>query len=117
VLNLVEFGMGPKEAVLAPRTHHQWFPDLLTLEGRSWAESTRVALTARGHKIGTIEHQGNANTIVVDRDGRLHGIADPRRSTTKASGDWGRINARSPCVDFLKLPAAAARHTTRFGAY
>jgi gamma-glutamyltranspeptidase / glutathione hydrolase len=87
VLNLVEFGMPPHEAVLAPRTHHQWFPDVLTLEGRSWAESTRLALTALGHKIATIEHQGNANTIVVDPDGRLHGIADPRRSTTNASGD------------------------------
>jgi gamma-glutamyltranspeptidase / glutathione hydrolase len=87
VLNLVEFGLGPKEAVLAPRTHHQWFPDVLTLEGRSWADPTRLALTAMGHKLRTIEHQGNANTIVVDPDGRLHGIADPRRSTTKASGD------------------------------
>jgi gamma-glutamyltranspeptidase / glutathione hydrolase len=87
VLNLVEFGLGPKEAVVAPRTHHQWFPDELTLEGRSWAESTRIGLIAVGHKVGTIERQGNANTIVVDPDGRLHGIADPRRSTTKASGD------------------------------
>jgi gamma-glutamyltranspeptidase len=59
----------------------------LMLEGRSWADPTRVALSAMGHKLGTLEHQGNANTIVVDRDGRLHGIADPRRSTTKASGD------------------------------
>ena len=87
VLNLVEFGLRPKDAVLAPRTHHQWFPDVLTLEGRSWADSTRLALAAMGHKVESIEHQGTANTIVVDPDGRVHGIADPRRSTTKASGD------------------------------
>ena len=87
VLNLVEFGLGPKEAVRAPRTHHQWFPDVMVLEGRSWAQPTRLALTALGHKVSMIEHQGNANTIVVDPDGSLHGIADPRRATTKASGD------------------------------
>jgi len=87
VLNLVEFGLGPQEAVLAPRTHHQWFPDVLVLEGRSWPETTRASLVSRGHRLGTTAHQGNANTIVVDPDGRLHGIPDRRGSTTTASGD------------------------------
>ena len=36
VLNLLEFGLDPRAAVDAPRTHHQWFPDILTLEGRDW---------------------------------------------------------------------------------
>ena len=87
VLNLVEFGLGPREAVDAARTHHQWFPDVLVMEGRSWADATRAALLAMGHKLGTSGHQGNANTIVVDPDGRRHGIADHRRPTTKAAGD------------------------------
>jgi gamma-glutamyltranspeptidase / glutathione hydrolase len=87
LLNLVEFGLSPKEAVIAPRTHHQWFPDVLVLEGRSWAQPTLLALTALGHKVSMTEHQGNANTIVVDPDGSLHGIPDPRRATTQASGD------------------------------
>jgi gamma-glutamyltranspeptidase/glutathione hydrolase len=87
VLNLVEFGLGPREAVDAARTHHQWFPDVLIMEGRSWADATRAALLAMGHKLGSSGHQGNANTIVVDPDGRRHGIADHRRPTTKAAGD------------------------------
>jgi gamma-glutamyltranspeptidase/glutathione hydrolase len=87
VLNVVEFGLGPREAVDAPRTHHQWFPDVLVLEGRSWADATRASLASMGHKLGTAEHQGDANTIVVDPDGHLHGIADRRRSTSSASGD------------------------------
>ncbi len=92
VLNLVEFGLDPRTAVDAPRTHHQWFPDVLTLEGRDWPKATLDALAAMGHRVRTIEHQGNANTIVVAHDEdnpqpRLHGIADRRRSTTKASGD------------------------------
>ena len=44
VLNFLEFGLGPRDAVDAPRTHHQWFPDVLVLEGRSWPEATRSAL-------------------------------------------------------------------------
>ncbi len=87
VLNLAEFGMGPREAVDAPRTHHQWFPDVLTLEGRSWSDSLRTVLAAMGYKLSSSGHQGNANTIVVDALGRLHGIADHRRLTAKAAGD------------------------------
>jgi gamma-glutamyltranspeptidase/glutathione hydrolase len=87
VLNLVEFGLAPEAAIAAPRTHHQWFPDSLVLEGRTWPESTRTALAAMGHAVGTAAHQGNANTIVVGPDGRLHGAADHRRSTSKASAD------------------------------
>jgi gamma-glutamyltranspeptidase/glutathione hydrolase len=87
VLNLAEFGLSPQEAVDAPRTHHQWFPDVLVLEGRSWPAALRSSLTTMGHKLGTAGHQGNANTIVVDADGRPQGIADRRRLTAKASGD------------------------------
>jgi gamma-glutamyltranspeptidase / glutathione hydrolase len=87
VLNLLDFGLRPRAAVDAPRTHHQWFPDSLVLEGRGWPEATRSALHALGHNLGSVEHQGVANTVVVDPDGRLHGIADHRRSTAKASGD------------------------------
>ena len=93
VLNLLEFGLDPRAAVDAPRTHHQWFPDVLSLEGRDLARGhARVALTALGHRIRTIEHQGNANTIVVEpaADGgspRIHGVADRRRATTRAAGD------------------------------
>ena len=37
VLNVLEFGLTPREAVDAPRTHHPWFPDVLNLEGQSWS--------------------------------------------------------------------------------
>ncbi len=33
ILNILEFGLSPKEAVDAPRTHHQWFPDVLAPGG------------------------------------------------------------------------------------
>lgn len=87
LLNVLEFGLEPKAAVEAPRTHHQWFPDVLNLEGRSWPESTRDALKARGHTLRILPVQGDAHTIIVDEAGVIHGVPDPRRSTSKASGD------------------------------
>ncbi|MBX6314951.1 MAG: gamma-glutamyltransferase [Isosphaeraceae bacterium] len=88
VLNVLEFGLAPRAAVDAPRTHHPWFPDVLNLEGSSWPEPTRAALRAKGHTLGTIAVQGDAHTIVVDLEtGRRFGVADRRRATAQASGD------------------------------
>ena len=69
LLNLLEFGLEPRAAVDAPRSHHQWFPDVLVLEGRSWSDATRNGLLAMGHRLKVANHQGIANTIVVDPPG------------------------------------------------
>jgi gamma-glutamyltranspeptidase/glutathione hydrolase len=92
VLNLIEFGLEPAVAVAAPRTHHQWFPDIIIFEGSAWPKVTLETLAGLGHRVRTIEHQGNANTIVVEpssegRPARIHGVPDPRRATTRAAGD------------------------------
>ncbi len=88
VLNLLEFGLGPRDAIDAPRTHHQWFPDVLVLEGRSWPDATRSALRSTGHVLSMAARQGIANTIVVDRVAtKLYGLADHRSTTAKAAGD------------------------------
>jgi gamma-glutamyltranspeptidase / glutathione hydrolase len=87
VLNVLEFGLTPRQAVDAPRTHHPWLPDVLTLEGQAWAAATQEALTSMGHKLKIGGLQGDAHTIVVDQDGTIHGVADRRRRTSRASGD------------------------------
>ena len=58
VLNHLEFGLEPRAAVDAPRTHHQWFPDELALEGRSWSDRMRHALLDLGHRIKVVESPG-----------------------------------------------------------
>jgi gamma-glutamyltranspeptidase / glutathione hydrolase len=88
VLNVLEFGLDPRTAVDAARTHHAWFPDVVALEGRSWDDATVDALKAMGHKVKRAGTQGDAHTIFVDpKTGKRHGVADMRRSTSKASGD------------------------------
>lgn len=88
VLGVLEFGLDAQAAVDARRTHHQWFPDVLSLEGRDWPQATLKALDHMGHKWRIADRQGNANSIVVEvPGGRLQGAADTRRATVKASGD------------------------------
>lgn len=88
VLNVLEFNLDPRDAVDAPRTHHPWFPDVLTLEGSSWPRSTREALERMGHRTRTVAIQGDAHTIVVDlKTGQRIGLADRRRETSEAAGD------------------------------
>ena len=87
ILNVLEFGLSPREAVDAPRTHHPWFPDLLRLEGNSWDKATLEALQAQGHAVRAGGIQGDAHSIVVDADGAIHGVPDRRRRTSRAAGD------------------------------
>lgn len=88
VLNVLEFGLTPRDAVDASRTHHPWFPDLLTLESSAWPGDTLEALRAMGHRVRLGGIQGDAHTIVVDLEtGQRLGIADRRRETSRAAGD------------------------------
>jgi len=88
VLNHLEFQLDPRAVVDSPRTHHAWFPDVITLEGNSWSTETREALQAMGHRIQIGSLQGDAHSIVVDPvSGHRIGVADRRRDTSKASGD------------------------------
>lgn len=88
VLNTLEFDREPTEAVQSPRTHHAWFPDRIQLEGDDWDEATLADLKARGHQLRTGGVQGDAHTIAIEPEtGRIHGAADPRRHTSRASGD------------------------------
>ena len=86
ILNTLEFGLSPRAAVDGARTHHQWFPDVLNLEGK-WDQATIDALTGMGHKVRAGGIQGDAHSIIVDDAGTIHGVPDLRRQTSRAAGD------------------------------
>jgi len=77
VLNAVDFGMGARAAVDAPRFHHQWLPDRIQVEA-SLAAATRDALKAMGHTLKEVLKQGCAQVILV-RVGQAEGAADTKR--------------------------------------
>ncbi len=88
LLNTLEFRMEPRAAVDAPRTHHAWFPDALTLEGGDWPQASLDALLQMGHSLRSVKIQGDAHTIAVDPpSGRILGLPDPRRKTSRACGE------------------------------
>jgi gamma-glutamyltranspeptidase/glutathione hydrolase len=82
VVNAVEFGMPPREAVDAPRLHHQWLPDRLSVEPalRERHAAALEALRARGHAVEAGRYaQGDAHTIAAGPGGYV-GAADRRWS-------------------------------------
>jgi gamma-glutamyltranspeptidase / glutathione hydrolase len=85
VVNVAAWGMDGRQAIDAPRLHHQWLPDQLTLEAKFPAD-TAAALKALGHHTSTRDQQGSAQSIWIDpASGTPHGIADHRGATAKAS--------------------------------
>src|SRR5690242_14950833 len=84
VLNVLEFGMPPREAVDAPRMHHPWLPDRLQVEQPDSAETTypieslSVSLRSLGHTVEPVRRQGDAHTIYVTPAGEQVGVADKR---------------------------------------
>jgi gamma-glutamyltranspeptidase/glutathione hydrolase len=89
VLGVVEFGMGPRAAVDAPRIHHQWLPDQATIEAEALSGEVESRLRGMGHAIRVSARwsQGDAHTIVIDpATGTAYGVTDRRSSDAKAAG-------------------------------
>jgi gamma-glutamyltranspeptidase/glutathione hydrolase len=86
VLNVTEFGMNAREAVDAPRMHHQWLPDNTTLEANAIPQATLERLQQMGHTIRMQGGQGDGHSILVDpRTGIAYGANDKRSRDSKAS--------------------------------
>jgi gamma-glutamyltranspeptidase/glutathione hydrolase len=85
VVNVIDFDMNIREAVDAPRLHHQWFPDRARFEGTGRHAPAVDSLRRMGHHVsGT--RQGDAHSIWVDlQTGRYYGAAD-RRIDGKVAG-------------------------------
>jgi gamma-glutamyltranspeptidase/glutathione hydrolase len=90
LLNILEFGMSPQEAVESPRfqtehfyssfANHEFVPGKLNLESRM-PKAAIDGLNALGHKVNVTGEWSNASapTVIEIGDGVLQGGADPRR--------------------------------------
>jgi len=85
-LNIMEFGMDLEAAQAAPRSHHQWLPDRLSIENRA-APGVVQALEAMGHVVNEGGGQGSVQAIMVDGMGMHVGVPDPRSSDSGASAE------------------------------
>jgi gamma-glutamyltranspeptidase/glutathione hydrolase len=90
LLNIIEFGMTPQQAVEAPRfqtehfyasfAFHEFTPGRVSLEGRI-PVATSKALETLGHKVLIGGDWSNASSpvVIISKEGALHGGSDPRR--------------------------------------
>lgn len=87
ILNQVDFGMGIQDAVNAPRLHHQWLPDRISVEQDGLPPATVEALEAMGHTVRMGGQQGTAHSIAIaPGTGMRLGAADPRSPDGGAVG-------------------------------
>ena len=79
LLNTIDFGIDPSEAIAAPRFHHQWLPDELSIEAGMPAD-VQDALRRRGHSVKVAERNwSSAQVIAIDpKTGWQLGATDPR---------------------------------------
>jgi gamma-glutamyltranspeptidase/glutathione hydrolase len=84
IVNALDRALPIAEAVTAPRLHHQWSPDEVSVEPDFPPELAR-ALEARGHVVVTSTARTSANSILVTPQGFV-GAADPRTRGAKAVG-------------------------------
>ena len=91
VLDVTAWHLVGRQAVDAPRMHHQWLPDVLTIEADGVSDKTLEGLKALGHNARMSGRQGSAQTIWIHPlTGTAFGIADMRDATAKASKAGGQ---------------------------
>jgi gamma-glutamyltranspeptidase / glutathione hydrolase len=107
LLNMIDYGMEPQEAVNATRLHHQWLPDVIVAEPYALSADTVQALQMRGYTVVEQSPWGAAELIVMPqadsgpghvssgtdaalggrlRAGLLYGASDDRRAAGSAAG-------------------------------
>jgi gamma-glutamyltranspeptidase/glutathione hydrolase len=78
LVNMLDLGLGPKEALANPRIHHQWSPDELICD-RTMPAELQKELAAMGHKVSPQNGMGISQVVGRTRDGNAFvGAADPR---------------------------------------
>lgn len=82
LINILDFGMDPKDAAEAPRFWAFREEDEIQMESRL-PEEVRKAVAARGIQIKDLGdfnyHTGSMQIVWRDEDGKIHGVTDPRR--------------------------------------
>jgi len=83
ILNVIEFDMGMQAAVNAKKFHHQWFPDVVTVEKGGIDSLARQKLEKKGYAFKERGAIGRVDAILKTQWGYFEGGADPRGDDSK----------------------------------
>lgn len=84
LMNRMVHDMNIASATLAPRIHHQWYPEVLMLEN-GFPVDTANSLQKKGHNIRYFNPWGSVQSVEVG-EGVFFGFADTRRPGALAKG-------------------------------
>lgn len=77
IVNVIDFGLSPADAVNKPKFHHQWLPDEVFVE-KEFPKALRTSLQKMGYTLKEREAIGRTELILVHPDGRITAVADKR---------------------------------------
>ena len=87
ILNVIDHDMNIAESVEAGRIHHQWLPDVTSIEERAVSADSLRLFEALGHPVRVRGAQGAAMAVYHDREAGLFlGASDSRRGDGAAVG-------------------------------
>lgn len=77
IVNVIDFKLSPNMVINAPKFHHQWLPETLSVE-KNFSETTISELERMNYKIQRISGIGRTEMILIDENGTVTGVADGR---------------------------------------
>jgi len=83
LVNILDHKMSIKAAIDAPRFHHQWIPDIVSVE-TDFPEQTVNALKEKGYKVTTRGRFGRMDGIQIMQDGKRNAAGDKRADDSVA---------------------------------
>ncbi len=90
ILNTIDFGMDIRTAVDAPRIHHQWYPDQISVENGVLSVEGLRELELMGHSVNEIPYLGLIEAIKIDPATHKVSGASDRRGYGMAKGDGSK---------------------------
>ena len=77
LVNIIDHKMTLKEAIDAPRFHHQWIPDMVAVES-DFPETTFNALKAKGYTVTKRGRFGRMDGVLITKEGQRNAAGDKR---------------------------------------
>ena len=80
IVNVIDHKMSLKNAIFAPRIHHQWLPDSVRFEQGMMPSIVSAELRKLGHDVNYFNvGMGRVSAIIKDqKTGKLTGVTDSR---------------------------------------